>query len=505
MNCPKCQSPIQPNARFCGTCGQVIEAAAPAIEPPAASATWSAASAALPGLLQRIKNIVLSPKTEWPLIATEPTSIAELYSRYVMPLAAFAALMSLVRLSLIGVNVPFGGTVRTPIAGGLLYAVLTFGFGLLFLFLVGLIINGLAPTFSGVRDQRQALKVAAYSFTPAWLSTLLGLSPILATLLQFLAGLYGIYVLYLGLPVLMRSPREKAFGYTAAVVVCTILLGILLGVVGAAFGYFGHTRALVGANPTDQAAAQDRGAAAVGNIIGGALGTDEKGKAGLTAALSNLVKVGEQNGQPSAQASANPAATSADAATPSNSAAASNAADNAQNPLSAAGGLVTALGGALGGNHRVDVVDFKTLTAMLPPSLPGMKRTEAQGENQGAIGVRTSSAHGSYQSDNGSSVHIEISDMSGVSGLMDMAGALVQNTTSQSDSGFERDQNIGGRSVHEKFDTKAKKGEASVMLAKRFQVVVSGEGIDMQTLEQALGQVDLARLEAMKDQGSQPK
>jgi len=162
------------------------------------------------------------------------------------------------------------------------------------------------------------------------------------------------------------------------------------------------------------------------------------------------------------------------------------------------------LGGALGGNHPVAVVDFNTLTAMLPNSLPGMKRTEAQGENQGAVGVKTSSAHGSYQGD-GSSVHIDITDMSGVAGIMDLAGALVQNTTSQSDSGFERDQIIGGRSVHEKYDAKARKGEASVMLAKRFQVDVTGDGVDMQTLEQSLGQVDLARLEAMKDQGGQPK
>lgn len=95
--------------------------------------------------------------------------------------------------------------------------------------------------------------------------------------------------------------------------------------------------------------------------------------------------------------------------------------------------------------------------------------------------------------------------MSGVSGLMDLAGALVQNTSSESDSGFEKYQTVDGRSVHEKYDAKAKKGEASVMLAKRFQVEVSGDGVDMHALEQALSQVDLAHLESMKDQGGQAK
>jgi hypothetical protein len=81
----------------------------------------------------------------------------------------------------------------------------------------------------------------------------------------------------------------------------------------------------------------------------------------------------------------------------------------------------------------------------------------------------------------------------------------VQTTTSESASGFERDQAIGGRSVHEKYDAKAKKGDLSVIVAKRFEVDVGGEGVDMNTLEQSLSQVDLARLEAMKDQGARPE
>jgi len=134
-----------------------------------------------------------------------------------------------------------------------------------------------------------------------------------------------------------------------------------------------------------------------------------------------------------------------------------------------------------------------------------MKRTAAQGENQGAIGVKTSSAQADYVGNDGAAEHIEISDMSGVSGLMDLAGGLIQNTTSESDSGYEKDAVIGGRPVHEKYDAKNKKGDLSVMLAKRFSVDISGNGVDMRTLEQSLGQIDLSRLESMKDVGAQTK
>jgi hypothetical protein len=517
MKCPKCNQPILGNGRYCGSCGQRIDnaaaetsaatqapvvagipaaamaggAAAPGATAPGATAAGTAPSW-VQGLIERVKNIVLSPRSEWPVIAPEPTSILQLYTGYVMPLAALAAVMSFIHISVIGMHVPFAGVERMPIGSGLSLAIRSFVFGLVGLFLVGLIIDALAPTFGGSRDRRQALKVAAYSLTPAWLSSIVALSPILPTLLQWVVLFYGIYVLYLGLPVLMRSPQERALGYTATVVVCTFLLGIVFIVVSVGAARLGWGPTARDSAVAGHAAAQTQGATAVGNIIGNALGTDEKGKAGLSAALANLAKAGEQSGS-----AANAPASETQASAPAAGAA------GAQSPLSAAGGLVTALGGALGGSHRVDVVDFKTLTAILPSSLPNMKRTAAQGENQGAVGVKTSSAKATYQSDDGSSIHIEISDLSGVSGLMDMAGALVQNTTSESDTGYERDKVIGGRNVHEKYDAKARKSDISVTLAKRFEVDVAGEGVDMGAVEQSLGQVDLARLESMKDVGAQ--
>jgi Yip1 domain len=515
MNCPKCNKPVPANARFCGGCGQQVEAApSPSgAEPPtpallgahasaaagAASATvskaWAAAAASAPGLLSRVKNIVLSPNAEWPVIAPEPTTASQLFVGYVMPLALLAALMGFLRMSVLGFSSAFGSSFRMPISSGLTYTVMTLVFALIGVFLVGLIINALAPTFAGTKDQRQALKVAAYSLTPAMLSSVLALSPILATLMQLLAGLYGIYVLYLGLPVLMQSPKEKAFGYTASVVICTILVGILFAILSTVAHIGGARTGLLGTSGADraaeQAAARDQGAATIGNVLGNALGTDAKGKAGLTAALSNLAKAGEDSQAQSSNAAANSAP--------------ADAAQNAQSPISAAGGLLTALGGALGGPRRVDTVDFKTLESMLPASLPGMKRTQAEGENQGAVGVKTSSAKADYAGNNGAGVHIEIADISGVAGLMDLAGGLIQNTTSESDSGFEKDVAIGGRTVHEKYDARNKQGDLSIVLAKRFSVDVSGNGVGMDSLEQSLSQIDLARLESMKDVGAQAK
>lgn len=268
MLCPKCNQPVADDARFCGHCGQPLSSAAnpdaapmrpprgpvggagasagtppPNATPPAGgaippggygagAAAWDSGSAAISRtLIDRIKNILITPKTEWPIIAAEPTSVAQLFKGYVIPLAAFAAVMNFIRFSLIGF-----GFWRLPVLTGLLYALIRFAFALLGVYLVGLIIDALAPTFGAERNQRQAIKTAAYTFTPAAVGTVFVLLPGVGGLLQFLAALYGIYILYLGLPVLMRNPQDKSAGYTATAVVCSILVVLLLGVILSVFG-----------------------------------------------------------------------------------------------------------------------------------------------------------------------------------------------------------------------------------------------------------------------------
>jgi hypothetical protein len=508
---------LAPNARFCGSCGQRLDAAPPgsvrstpaaavALDPLPAGGGESARAASqiqalAPAFIARVKNIVLAPRSEWDVIAPESTTVAQLYTGYVVILSALAALFSFVRLSLIGVSLPFGGGVlRYPLASGLTTAAMGFVFGLVGVLLVGLIINALAGTFSARRDQRQALKVAAYSLTPAWLGSVLALSPVLPSLLQFVSGCYGIYVLYLGLPVVMGTPRDKAVGYTAAVVIGTILTGILFGAVAGGLGLFGPHAGVFGSSSPfgaqtaaqEQAAQRDQGAAVAGNIIGNMLGTDAQGKAGLGAAISNLAKVGEQS-QQAAQASGG--ARGGAGAPPT--------AADVQNAVAGSGGLLNAVGGALGGPRRATPVDYRTLSDLLPASLEGMKRTSAEGSAQGAIGVKTTSAVASYAGADGAAAHLEIADLTGVSGLMDLANNLVQTKESQSDSGYERDVTLNGRNAHEIYDARARKGEISMQIAKRFTVELTGQGLDMRVLEQAYGEIDLARLEGLKDQGAQ--
>ena len=132
------------------------------------------------GLVDRAKNICLTPKTEWPVIAAETTPTASLMTGYVAPLAVIGPIAAFIGGSIIGHTLPFVGTWRTPIMMGIGVAIFTFVMAFVAVFILSLIINALAPSFGGEKNPQQALKVAAYSYTPAWIAGILSIIPTLA-------------------------------------------------------------------------------------------------------------------------------------------------------------------------------------------------------------------------------------------------------------------------------------------------------------------------------------
>jgi Yip1 domain len=185
-------------------------------------------------LVERVKNILLMPAKEWEVIDTEPTTVAGLYTGYIMPLAAIGPIAQLIGYSVFGFRTPFGGSVyRIPIGSALTGAVVSYVLALVGVYLLALIIDALAPTFGGTKSQIQALKVAAYSSTAAWVAGIFALVPGLRML--GILGLYSIYLLYLGLPILMKAPKDKAVGYTVVVIIAAIVLFFVVGAVAGRF------------------------------------------------------------------------------------------------------------------------------------------------------------------------------------------------------------------------------------------------------------------------------
>lgn len=184
-------------------------------------------------IVERAQNIIMRPKQEWPVIDAEQTTVGELYLRYIMPLSAIPAIAHLIGSVVFGINIPFLGRFRTPLGSAIGNAVVSYILGLAAVYVLALIIDALAPSFGGSKNQIQALKVAAYSYTAAWVAGILQILPVLAPIVALLS-LYCIYLLYTGLPVLMKSPPEKSFAYTAVIIIAAIILGILIAYIATA-------------------------------------------------------------------------------------------------------------------------------------------------------------------------------------------------------------------------------------------------------------------------------
>lgn len=387
-------------------------------------------------IIDRAKNILLQPKQEWQVIETERTPTPELYKGYILLLAAIGPLASIVGFSLIGMNVPFAGTVRIPLSTSITQAVVTYALTLASVYILALIINALAPTFAGVQDSNQALKVAAYSSTAAWLAGVFTIFPLLSVL-GLLLAVYSFYLLYVGLPILMKSPTQKALGYTATVVVAAIVIFVGIGAVsGALIQYPVSVTQQQGA---EQAAKQ----------------LEDLGK-GLQDAL-------KQGGEGS-------------------------------------GDALKRMEKAVSSTKSVELVDFRQLKELLPDAVRGMQRNEATGERSSAFGINVSKAEGQYTVRDQGTITITISDMGSMTGLTGMAvyAWATADIDRETATGYEKTMTYRGYKAYEKYDKDSQSGEINVIVGGRFMVQVEGSDVKVEDLRTALDKVNLSKLAAMK-------
>jgi hypothetical protein len=167
----------------------------------------------------RVKNILVNPKGEWPTIAAEPASVQSLYVGYILILAAIGPVAVVLRSLAFG----FGMGIPVAIAMYLLTLAATF--------LIALIVDALAPTFGGEKNIVASLKLVAYSLTAAWIAGIFRIVPYIGGIVGLIAAVYSIYTFYLGVPPMKKSPVDKAMGYAVVVLICYILLIVLLGMV----------------------------------------------------------------------------------------------------------------------------------------------------------------------------------------------------------------------------------------------------------------------------------
>jgi hypothetical protein len=408
-------------------------------------------------IIARAKAILLSPKTEWPVIAGESSSTAQIYKDYVIWLAGVAAVATFVSMSVVGTRMAFLGTYRVGLVSGIGYALWSFLMSLVGVFLFGLLIDALAPKFGAQKDSLQALKTAAYTATAGWVGAVLGILPGVGGVLSVVAALYAIYLLYLGLPHTMKCPQDKAVAYTAVTIVVALIVGWLVSMATGSL----MMRGGMGPFGSHTAIEQDGGFDADspgGKLEKWAKGMEEAGK---------KIEQAEKSGDTDAAVAA------------------------AQQMLGAALG---------GGEGKVEALAPDRIKALLPASLGPLARSEISAERNAAMGLQISQAQARY-GDVDQSIELQIQDMGGASGLMALASWASVEQERETGTGYEKTYKSGGRMIHEEWDGTTRRGEYAVIVGERFSVKASGSVAGIDVLKQAVGRVDLGALEALRGSG----
>lgn len=182
----------------------------------------------LPGvpssLVDRAKNVLTTPKTEWPKIDAETTTVSRLITGYAVILAAIAPIAMLLGLFL----TPFGSYITGNIGFLIKLLLVIYGISLGTVLILGFVVDALAPTFGAAKNAVQAMKLAVYSGTAFWVAALVLILPDL-WILWLVGGVgYGGFLLWQGLPILMRVPADKVQTYAAAAIGIWAVLFIIL-------------------------------------------------------------------------------------------------------------------------------------------------------------------------------------------------------------------------------------------------------------------------------------
>ena len=187
------------------------------------------------GMMNRGKGILLTPKSEWPQIETENAGHFQTLRSWLLPLSLLAAVAAFIGCMITCIST-FGFSFTTLGLGlrlGLRMAVLQLGSMIGGAYLTAFVVNALAEKYVSRKNLDQAFALIAYAYTPACLGGMFQIIPPLATI-GSLVGLYSLYLLYIGLQPMMKTPPEKNTGYFVVSLLCVLGVYIILSVVLAA-------------------------------------------------------------------------------------------------------------------------------------------------------------------------------------------------------------------------------------------------------------------------------
>lgn len=384
----------------------------------------------------RVRNILLEPGSEWPKIAGEDSSVQSIIQTYLIWLLGLAAVVSFLSMAVIGVG-GFFATIRFGLFASLGQALVGAIASLLTIYLMSLLVNALAPSFGGSKNPTSAFKLVAYASTAALLGSVLTIVPWIGWLLGFAAGLYSIFLIYKGLPVLMQAPREKSMLFTLVLIVAGVVLSVVIGSVSAMFSPAMNSSALT---------------------ISSEKGSGELEK--RVEAMSQGMKAAEASGDLTQVATA----------------------------------AATGLNSLLGGDSARKPLSVEAIKEYVPADLGGFTRESFSAESQSVVGIQVTKATARYR-EGEKILTLEVLDSGATASLLSIARWAVSESDRETDQLTERSFKRGDRTYRQIEYKDGSSATHDVMLKNG--VMVTAQATKM-TLAQAQAVVDAIGLDLLE-------
>jgi len=176
-------------------------------------------------LVERARNILFTPKTEWNVVAGETATIASLLTSYVIPLSLIPLLTSLINMAiwlgpLMGIRYFIMVAIRSFATSILTYVITTY------------VVDVLAVNFRSERNISRSAQLVAYASTGYWVASILGIIPFLGWLAVIAGISYSVFLMYLGVGPLKKTPEDQRIVY---VVISSVIMLVVMYVIEAVF------------------------------------------------------------------------------------------------------------------------------------------------------------------------------------------------------------------------------------------------------------------------------
>ncbi|OFX24774.1 MAG: hypothetical protein A2033_03855 [Bacteroidetes bacterium GWA2_31_9] len=173
-------------------------------------------------IINRFRNIIFSPSTEWDIIKSEKHDIQKILTTYLIPI-----------IITIGIADLLGGLIFQSfysLTFRMLSTIITMIIPFSSILLSSYFISLLSPSFGAKSDLTSSIKLVTYSYSiQLLLSILINLLPFFSAL--GILGLYFIFIIWQGVVPLMEVAEEKKVSFVILSVLIIIIISLLISFV----------------------------------------------------------------------------------------------------------------------------------------------------------------------------------------------------------------------------------------------------------------------------------